>query len=38
VSEENYKAFYGNALDNIKAYLAGEPINMINPEALEHRK
>ena len=38
VSEENYKAFYGNALDNIKVYLSGEPINMINPEALEHRK
>lgn len=38
VSEENYKAFYGNALDNIKAYLAGEPINMINPEAMGNRQ
>ena len=38
VSEENYQAFYGNALDNIKAYLAGEPINMINPEAMNHRQ
>ena len=38
VAEESYRAFYGNALENIKAYLAGDPINMINPEAMEHRK
>ncbi len=37
VSEESYRAFYSNALDNIKAYLAGNPTNMVNPEALEHR-
>ena len=38
VSEESYRAFYTNGLDNIKAYLAGNPTNMVNPEALEHRK
>ena len=38
VSEESYRAFYTNALDNIKAYLAGDPTNMVNPEALVHRK
>ena len=38
VAEESYRAFYGNALENIKAYLAGSPINMINPEAMEHRQ
>ena len=38
VSEESYRAFYTNGLDNIKAYLAGDPTNMVNPEALVHRK
>jgi phosphoglycerate dehydrogenase-like enzyme len=38
VSEESYRAFYENALENIKAYLAGNPTNMINPEALDHRQ
>ena len=38
VSEESYQAFYTNGLDNIKAYLAGDPTNMVNPEALVHRK
>ena len=37
VSEEGYRAFYGDALNNIKAYLAGEPTMVMNPEALERR-
>ena len=37
VTEEGYQSFYQSALSNIKAFLAGEPTNLINPEALEHK-
>ena len=37
VTQEGYGSFYANALANIKAFLAGEPTNMINPEAWETR-
>ncbi|MDE2900146.1 MAG: D-2-hydroxyacid dehydrogenase family protein [Chloroflexota bacterium] len=37
VTEEGYQSFYKSALANIKAFLAGEPTNVINPEALEKR-
>ena len=37
VTEEGYQSFYRSALANIKAFLAGEPTNAINPEALENR-
>ena len=37
VTEEGYGSFYANALANIKAFLAGEPTGMINPEAWERR-
>ena len=37
VTEEGYQSFYQSALANIKAFLAGEPTNLINPEALEHK-
>lgn len=37
VTEEGYRNFYGDALDNIKAFLAGEPTMVMNPEALEKR-
>ena len=37
VTEEGYQSFYQSALANIKAFLAGEPTNAINPEALEKR-
>ena len=37
VTEEGYQSFYRSALANIKAFLAGEPTNAINPEALEKR-
>ena len=37
VTEEGYQSFYRNALANIQAFLAGEPTNVINPEALERR-
>ncbi len=37
VTEEGYQSFYRNALNNIKAFLAGEPTNVINPEALEKK-
>jgi len=34
VEEETYEAYYGTAIDNIVAYAAGKPINVLNPEAL----
>ena len=37
VTEEGYQSFYRSALANIKAFLAGEPTNAINPDALEKR-
>ncbi len=37
VTEEGYQSFYRSALANIKAFLAGEPTNAINPEALQKR-
>ena len=33
----NVEKFYGAAIDNILAYAAGKPINILNPKALEHR-
>lgn len=37
VTEEGYAGFYANALANIKAFLAGEPTNVINADVLEKR-
>lgn len=37
VTEEGYRNFYGDALNNIKAFLAGEPASVMNPEALEKK-
>jgi phosphoglycerate dehydrogenase-like enzyme len=31
VTEETYRVFYGDALDNIQAFLAGQPIRVLNP-------
>jgi phosphoglycerate dehydrogenase-like enzyme len=31
VTEETYRVFYGDAVDNIQAFLAGQPIRVINP-------
>ena len=33
-TEETYRAFYGDSIENIAAYLDGKPIRLANPEAL----
>jgi hypothetical protein len=35
VEAANYSAIYDTAVDNIVAFIAGKPINVLNPEALE---
>jgi phosphoglycerate dehydrogenase-like enzyme len=37
VTEENYRIFYGESVENIKAYLAGSPTRLLNPEAAGKR-
>jgi phosphoglycerate dehydrogenase-like enzyme len=32
VTEENYRVFYGEALEDVRAFLAGHPIRMITPD------
>jgi len=34
VEQERYEAHYGAVVDQILAYAAGAPINVVNPEAL----
>jgi len=31
VTEENYRVFYGEAAENVRAYLAGNPIRVLSP-------
>jgi phosphoglycerate dehydrogenase-like enzyme len=33
VTEETYRVFYGDTLENIQAFLAGKPIRVLNPSA-----
>lgn len=34
VTEEGYRAFYAGIIEDIRAYAAGEPVRVINPEVL----
>ncbi len=34
VEHDSYEAYYGDAVEQIVAYAAGKPINVVNPEAL----
>lgn len=40
VTEEGYRAFYAGAIEDVRAYAAGEPVRVINPEVLDapHRR
>jgi D-3-phosphoglycerate dehydrogenase len=38
VERDKYDAHYGTVVDQILAYAAGHPINVVNPAALEKRK
>jgi len=35
VSEDVYRVFWGDALENVEAWLDGKPIRVLNPEALK---
>lgn len=37
VEEETYESYYGTAIEQILAYAAGKPINVVNPEAVGRR-
>ena len=37
VEKGTYEAYFGAAIDNILAYAAGKPINVLNPEVLEKK-
>jgi D-3-phosphoglycerate dehydrogenase / 2-oxoglutarate reductase len=37
VERDTYEAYFGTAFDNILAFAAGEPVNVVNPEALAVR-
>jgi D-3-phosphoglycerate dehydrogenase len=34
VERENYELYYGLVVDQILAYAAGNPVNVLNPEAV----
>jgi phosphoglycerate dehydrogenase-like enzyme len=31
VTEETYRVFYGDTLEDIQAFLAGQPVRVLNP-------
>ena len=35
VTEESYRAFYSEVVEDIRAFASGEPIRVVNPEVLE---
>ena len=35
VEKSTYESYYGTAVDNIVAFIAGKPVNVHNPEALK---
>lgn len=37
LEQGTYELYFGEAFDNIVAFLAGKPTNIVNPEALERR-
>jgi D-3-phosphoglycerate dehydrogenase len=38
VTRESYDSFYDVVVDNLLAYAAGKPANIVNPEALGKNK
>ncbi len=34
LEQDTYETYFGEAFDNILAYLSGKPVNMVNPEVL----
>ena len=35
VTDDGYRAFYSGVVENIRAFAAGEPVRVINPDVLE---
>ena len=35
VTEEAYRAFYRGLVENVRAFVSGEPIRVLNPDVLE---
>ena len=35
---DNLASFYGNSVENIRAWASGEPINVLNPDALANAR
>jgi D-3-phosphoglycerate dehydrogenase len=38
LERDTYELYFGEAFDNILAFIGGSPVNMVNPEALERRR
>ncbi len=38
VEQDNYEAYFSDAFDNLLAYIAGNPTNIVNPEALHVKR
>jgi D-3-phosphoglycerate dehydrogenase / 2-oxoglutarate reductase len=38
LEKETYELYFGEAFDNILAFLDGKPVNVVNPEGLAHRR
>ncbi|HEY3532807.1 MAG TPA: D-2-hydroxyacid dehydrogenase family protein, partial [Casimicrobiaceae bacterium] len=38
VTRDEYELQFGDIFDQIVAYAAGKPINVVNPAVLEHRR
>ena len=36
VVEDNYRVIYGEAAEDVRAFLDGEPVRVLNPEVLEN--
>jgi len=37
LEQDTYELYFGEAFDNILAFIAGKPVNLVNPEALARR-
>ncbi|MCY4578773.1 MAG: D-2-hydroxyacid dehydrogenase family protein [Chloroflexi bacterium] len=38
VTQETYRTFYGQTMENIKSFIEGEPQRVMNPEVLDRRR
>jgi D-3-phosphoglycerate dehydrogenase len=38
LEQDTYETYFGEAFDNILAFLDGKPVNVVNPEVLAHTK